>query len=252
MLFRSATSGGFVASYVCNTGTATLPLELPPGSFCNVTLSKVSSNLAAVGTFSVTYAKGSSSAVPLAMPKVPGPAILTPSSLSLSLLGGDGVSPQYATISVLNAGEQSATISAVQTMGDPFTVVENCTHNSLDYGATCNISISSVGGLSAKSANVVVNYNGSKSLIIPVSQSIANNDELGNLNLSDTQLNFGANVPGQTSSKSFTVTNTSDWRTTVKSLSIAPANDYTYVSSCKGSSSLPAVLAKNEIGRAHV
>lgn len=240
------TSGGFNASYNCTTGTASLPLELPPGSSCAVTISKVSSTVAAVGTFSVTYSKGSSSAVSLSMPKVAGPALLAPSSTSVSMGGGDGVTAQVVSLTIMNTGEQSAVIDSVQSTGDPISVVEDCTHNSLLHGSTCNLSITSVGSLSTKNSTITVTYGSGRSLVIPVHQAAVNNNELGTLNVSASQLNFGSNNPGATASKSFTITNTSDWNTTVKALSVSPANGYNYGISCNGSATLPVVLSKNQ------
>lgn len=241
-------SGGFSLSYACATGE--LPALINPGQSCSMTVTGVGSSASAkVGTLSLSYQSGGSIAASVTMPRSLVPSLIEGGVSQVLIAGGNGLSTEYGSLVILNSGEQPADIKNISIQGQGFVASQNClsaTSSLLASNTTCTITVSGVGDTSAKSAILNITYDDNKLLVVPISQNRAINNEGGVLNPSPTVLSFEDKDVGAQDSKIFTITNTADWGTTVKSVSVPQNSGYTTSITCPGAASLPAVLEKGQ------
>lgn len=242
-------TGGFSVSYNCE-GVTAVPALVAPGKSCTFEVTGTSSSSSAKsGTLSVAYQSTGSAAVSVVMPRGLAPSRLESGVSSIVIAGGNGISTEYGSVMLLNSGEQTADISSIAIQGGGFTADQTClssNNGALTSNTTCVVTVSGVGAVSAKNANLVVTYNTDKTLVIPVTQLAAINNEGGVLSASPTSLTFDAKDVGLQESKTFTITNTADWGTTVKSVTVPQNSAYTTAVSCPSGSSLPAILQKDQ------
>lgn len=240
-------SEGVSLTYNCDSGA--LPTLLQVGQTCSVAAEIIYGSAPQTKFLTINYGNSQTITVSLnisagnPLPEV----TLSPSTSSLVLAGGDGITAQTGTVRVQNNEQFSTKISNIQV---PAGFSYNFTCEPLTYtltpGSFCDITVSGVGAASQKSGTIIVVYGNQKTLPISLIQEAGSNNTLGTLVSSKNPVTYNTNVSGFSESTTFRLTNGSNWGTTVTSVSLPSTSGYSLSTNCNGSTTLPAVLSYNQ------